>query len=343
MATTALVAARWSMTFEKEGLPESPWLVADIGGTNARFALVRGSGRTIDEVVSVRCAEFTGPLDALRAYLDRVGVACPRVAAFAVAAPVLADTIRLTNSAWAISCAALQRGLALERLLVINDFAALAHALPVLQPAQYRVFAGPAPAAGLAMAVIGPGTGLGVAAIVPSPRGWSAVPSEGGHATLSASTPFELEVLQDMRRRFEHVSAERVLSGIGLPTLYGCVAALRGEPGEVRNAEEVTQRAIAGEPCATATLDMFCALLGGFAGNVALTFGARGGVFIGGGIVAELGEAFFRSPFRARFESKGRFTPWLQEVATPLITAPHAALQGAAAALAEVLGATATS
>lgn len=326
------------MTFEKEGLPETPWLVADIGGTHARFALVRGSGRTIDEIVSVRCADFAGPQEALRAYLDRVGVACPRVAAFAVAAPVLADAIHLTNSAWAFSRAALQRALGLEHLLVINDFAALAHALPALQPAQYRVFAGPAPAAGFAMAVIGPGTGLGVAAIVPSPRGWIAVPSEGGHATLSAATPLEFEVLQAIRRRVEHVSAERVLSGIGLPTLYSAVAVLRGEPGEVRNAAEVTQRAIAGETCAAATLDMFGALLGGFAGNVALTFAARGGVFIGGGVAAELGEAFLRSPFRDRFECKGRFTPWLREVATPLITAREAALLGAAAALAEALG-----
>ena len=330
------------MTSEKRALPETPWLVADIGGTHARFALVRGSGRAIDEVVSVRCADFTGPQEAVRAYLERIGVACPRVAAFAVAAPVLADAIRLTNSAWAFSRAALRSALGLGHLLVINDFAALAFALPALQPAQYRVFAGPAPAAGLAMAVIGPGTGLGVAAIVPSPQGWIAVPSEGGHATLSAATLFELEVLQAIRQRFEHVSAERVLSGIGLPTLYGAVAMLRGEPGEVSNAEEVTQRAIAGEACAAAALDLFCALLGGFTGNVALTFAARGGVFIGGGIVAELGEAFLRSPFRDRFESKGRFTPWLREVATPLITAREAALFGAAAALAEALGAALT-
>jgi glucokinase len=327
------------MTLDRENLVEAPWLVADIGGTNARFALVRGGGRFIDEVASMRCADFTGPQEALREYLDRVGVTCPRVAAFAVATPVLTDAIQLTNSAWAFSRAALQSALGLDRLLVINDFAALAHALPTLQPAQYRVFAGPAPAAGEAMAVIGPGTGLGVAAIVPSPRGWIAVPSEGGHATLSAGTPFELEVLQAIRRRFEHVSAERVLSGIGLPTLYTAVAAVRGEPGEVRNAEEVTRRAIAGETCAAATLDTFCALLGGFAGNIALTFGAHGGVFIGGGIVAELGEPFLRSSFRERFESKGRFTPWLREVATPLITAREAALLGAAAALAEALAA----
>jgi glucokinase len=294
--------------------PETPWLVADIGGTNARFALVHGGGRTIDEVASLRCADYAGPQDALRAYLD---------------AP--AWRVRgWPRSPW-------QRSLQLERLLVINDFAALVRALPALQPAQYRVFAGPAPAAGSAMAVIGPGTGLGVAAIVPSPRGWIAVPSEGGHATLSADTPFELEVLQEMRRRFAHVSAERVVSGIGLPALYESVAQVRGEPGQVGSAAEVTQRAIAGEVRAAATLDMFCALLGGFAGNVALTFAARGGVFIGGGIAAQLGEMFFRSPFRDRFESKGRFTPWLREVATPLITAPQAALLGAAAALAEAI------
>lgn len=325
------------MTADKAALIEAPWLVADIGGTNARFALARDGGRRLDEVASVRCADFAGPEEAVRGYLDDLGVACPCVAAFAVAAPVLADAIHLTNSTWAFSRVSLQRALGLEEFVVINDFAALAQALPSLQPAHYRVFAGPVPAAGAAMAVLGPGTGLGVAAIVPSSRGWVVVPGEGGHATLSASTPFELEVLQAIRRRFDHVSAERVLSGMGLPTLYGAVSTLRGEPGAVRDGEEVTRRAIGGEAAAAATLDMFCALLGEFAGNVALMFGARGGVFLGGGIVGQLGELFVRSPFRDRFESKGRFTPWLREVATPLIIAPEAALLGAAAALAVAL------
>ena len=325
------------MTFDKAPPIEAPWLVADIGGTNARFALARDAGRALDEFASARCADFAGVEEAVRGYLDGLCGACPRAAAFAVATPVLGDAIHLTNSRWAFSRAALQRALGLEALVVINDFVALAHALPTLQPAQYRVFAGPAPTAGAAMAVVGPGTGLGVAAIVPAPRGWIVVPSEGGHATLSATTPFEFEVLQAIRGRFDHVSAERVLSGLGLPTLYAAVADVRGERGAARDGEEVTRRAIGGEASAAATLDMFCALLGEFAGNVALMFGARGGVFIGGGIVAQLGELFVRSPFRDRFESKGRFTPWLREVATPIITAPHVTLQGAAAALAVAL------
>ena len=185
-----------------------------------------------------------------------------------------------------------------------------------------------------AMAVIGPGTGLGVAGILPTPHGWVAIPGEGGHATLSAADDFESDLLRCVRQHHPHVSAERLLSGIGLPVLQAAVAAVLGQSVPALSAEAVVERALAGaDAVSICCLDTFCALLGSFAGNVALTMGARGGVYIGGGIVPRLGERFFASSFRQRFESKGRFQRYLQAIPTSLITDTLAALGGAALAL----------
>jgi glucokinase len=184
--------------------------------------------------------------------------------------------------------------------------------------------------------VIGPGTGLGVAGLVPTPHGFVAVPGEGGHATLAAVDDFESELLAAARRMHPHVSAERLLSGIGLPVLHAAVAAVLGQtpPQPPLTAGEIVERGLAGsdEVCGRA-VDSFCALLGSFAGNVALTLGARGGVYIGGGIVPRLGERFFESRFRERFEAKGRFQTYLQAIPTALITDTLAALSGAAQAI----------
>jgi glucokinase len=185
------------------------------------------------------------------------------------------------------------------------------------------------------MAVIGPGTGLGVGTCVPTPGGgWIALAAEGGHVTASAADDFEAEVLRLVRSEFGHVSAERVLSGIGLPNLYRAIVRMRGGHLEDLAPAAITERALAAEdPHCVATLDTFCAMLGSFAGNVALTVGARGGVFISGGIVPRLGDWFVRSRFRERFEAKGRFSPYLAAIATALVTARYPAMTGAAQAI----------
>ena len=197
---------------------------------------------------------------------------------------------------------------------------------------------GLAPQPGGTMAVIGPGTGLGVAGVVQTPRAWLALPGEGGHATLSAADDFESALLAWVRGRHEHVSAERLLSGIGLPLLHQALAAVNGEPADELSAQDIVERGLAdaGGLCGR-TLDAFCALLGSFAGNVALTLGARGGVYIGGGIVPRLGERFFDSRFRERFEAKGRFRSYLAGIPTVLITDTLVALEGAAVAVAQNL------
>jgi glucokinase len=331
---------------------QRPWLVADIGGTNARFGWVPPGSLVPEHVVSLAVAEHAGPVAAARAYLSGLeaarggAAAVPHAAAFAVATAVGSDHVALTNSDWAFSRESVRGQLGLDALLVLNDFEALALSLPKLTPAQVRPILAPRqvgaaglakPAPGCALAVIGPGTGLGVAGIVPTPHGWVALPGEGGHASLAPADDFEAALLAAVRNEFRHVSAERLLSGIGLPVLHGAVAAVTGSAvplAQPLTASEIVARGLSGEDEACVrTLESFCSLLGGFAGNVALTLGARGGVFIGGGIVPRLGEHFYASRFRERFEAKGRFQAYLQAIPTALITDTLAALTGAALAL----------
>jgi glucokinase len=320
-----------------------PWLVADVGGTNARFGTVAGPGAPVEDVRVLSVAGHAGPAAAVRAYLDgqQPGQAKPRSAAFALATALDGDRIELTNGAWGFSRAGTQEELGLQTLLCLNDFEAQALSLPRLRPHQLRAWGTPPPAAeqiatGTVLAVIGPGTGLGVGGVVRAPGRWLALPGEGGHATLAPADDFESAVLSQARREFPHVSAERFLSGIGLPVLCRAVAAVLAEGEDVAAlpTEQIVARGLSGEsPACVRTLDLFCALLGGFAGNVALTLGSRGGVFIGGGIVPRLGERFFQSEFRRRFEAKGRFESYLRGIPTALITDTLAALSGASMAL----------
>ena len=336
-----------------------PWLLADVGGTNARFGWLAAGADRVTQVATLPVAAHAGPAQAAQAYLAGVAQALgaayrqPRAGAFAVATAVGSDEIAFTNSGWAFSRAATGRALKLDELLVLNDFEALALSLPRLSAAQLRVWHPAAAAlaqaqaqAGITQAtqaahatratraVIGPGTGLGVAGLVATAHGWVAVPGEGGHATLSAADDFEAALLAAVRRVHAHVSAERLLSGIGLPVLHAGVAAVAGVAVAALTAEEIVERGLAGsDALCSQTLDSFCALLGSFAGNVALVLGARGGVYIGGGIVPRLGERFFKSRFRQGFEAKGRFQSYLQAIPTALITDTLAALNGAVQAL----------
>ena len=331
------------------GAVRRPWLVADIGGTNARFGYIPAAAGPVQHVQTLACADHDSPAAAAQAYLSQLAAQLgaqyqqPGAAAFAVATAVAGDRVAFTNNGWAFSSAQTQAQLGLHALRVLNDFEALALSLPHLGPHQLRAIPGMSPAgntvapdaSGLARAVIGPGTGLGVAGIVHTASGWVALPGEGGHATLAAANEQEAAVLAVVRRSFPQVSAERLLSGIGLPELHKALGVVMGQVVSANlDARDIVQQGVAGlDPLCSQTLDMFCALLGSFAGNVALTLGARGGVYIGGGIVPRLGERFFASAFRARFEAKGRFQPYLQAVPTWLITDTLAALTGAASAL----------
>lgn len=313
-------------------------LLADIGGTNIRLAWQDQPGGPLHDTRVLPCAQYPTVDAAIRTYLAEVNIATPREAAFGIANPVTGDEVRMTNHSWSFSQSALKAALGLQRLVVINDFTALALALPTLEPAQLRQVGGGTAVPGCAIALVGPGTGLGVSGLVFPPGSHQGVPlaGEGGHVTLAAQTQLEFDVLRILQARYGHVSAERAVCGAGLVDLYHAVRQLAQAGGaEVSSAAQVTELALQGnDPLALQALELFCAFLGNVAGNLALTLGARGGVYIGGGVVHRLGTWFDQSPFRTRFESKGRFQSYLAPIPCWVIDPSAApALHGAARAL----------
>ncbi|MGE5547544.1 MAG: glucokinase [Solirubrobacterales bacterium] len=315
----------------------APALIADIGGTNVRFALVR-PGTAPSDVMAMRCADYPGPAEAAKAYLALVGGEAPQRAALAVASPVTGDRIDLTNSAWNFSVDAVRRDLGLERLDVVNDFTAVALSVRHLVGADLMPLGGGLPAADAPIAVLGPGTGLGVSALVPTPAGnWIAVATEGGHATMAPVDDRESAILAFLRHRFGHVSAERVLSGPGLVNLYEAVAAVAGQEPVYTTPDAISQRGQDGTcPLCREALDTFFAMLGTVAGNLALSLGARGGVFVAGGILPRMRDALAASQFRERFEAKGRFKAYLGPIPCWLVVHPQPAFAGLAALATEL-------
>ena len=302
-------------------------LLGDIGGTNARFALARDG--EIRMLASLRVAEHATASAALAEILQGLAGPRPRRAVFACAGPVEAGAIALTNSDWRLEEAALEAEFGFDRVLLVNDFAAVAWALPHLEAADLEAIGGGAAKVGRPSVVLGPGTGLGVAAFLPVPLGPQVVTGEGGHVTLPAADGREAEVLARLRARLGHVSAERLLSGDGLVRLYETLAEIDGERAPPRTASEITAAAVSGDGAASgAALAMFCAMLGGFAGNLALTWGAQGGIYIAGGIAPRLLPQLAESAFRARFEAKGRFRPYLEAIPTWIVRHPEPAFLG---------------
>ena len=310
-------------------MPGSPplRLVADVGATNVRFALC-AEGESPCTSSTLACADFDGIEAAARAFLERAeSGARARHGIFAVAGPVTGDTVAMTNHAWRFSVGELKRALGMERLVVVNDFTAVALSLPHLGADGLRRIGAGSPVAGTPMAVIGPGTGLGVSALVPAAGSWIPIAGEGGHRDFAAHGEQELTVLRYLQARHGHVSLERVLSGSGL---VACYRALGGLEYPIPNAAGIGERAADGYTIATAAVGLFSEVLGAAAGDLALTLGARGGVYIAGGIVPKLGATFAAERFRRRFEAKGRFRDYLAEIPTHLITAKAPALVGLA-------------
>jgi glucokinase len=311
-----------------------PRLVGDIGGTNARLALIPAPDHAPEQIRSLPCADFPGPREAIEHYLALSGQPRPRWCAFGIANPVDGDAVRMTNHHWAFSIRELQTALGLERLLVLNDFTALALAVPALAGEDVEQVGGGEPLARRAIGLLGAGTGLGVSGLLPCGGDYLPLEGEGGHVTLAAANDHEAALIAWLATRYPHVSAERLLSGPGLVSLYEAHAAVAGAPAEALGAADISARALAGTcPLCVNTLETFCAMLGTVAADLALVLGARGGIYIGGGIVPRLGAFFARSPFRARFEQKGRFSGYLARIPTFVIRAPTPALTGAARAL----------
>jgi glucokinase len=304
-------------------------LIADVGGTFARFALTDAQC-SLNAVEVLRCDEFDGILEAIKAYLHHVNGPAPRRAGIAIATPVTQDAVRMTNHHWQFSIRDLEAKLALEKLTVVNDFVALAMSIPLLGAGQTHQIGPGYPRPGGTIAIVGPGTGLGVAGLIPIENGrWQALPSEGGHMSFAPQDDLELEILDFAQREFVHVSFERLVSGPGLALLYRALAALEGENCEALDASAIVGLAQSNQdPLASQAIALFCRIFGSFAANIALTMGAVGGVYLGGGMIDRLGKLFDHHLFRARFEAKGRYRTYLHDIPTSVICAPHPALLG---------------
>ena len=322
-------------------MPQTPSdtarLLADIGGTNARFAWQAAPGAPITDVQVLPGAHYPTLQAAMHAYLDGLGRGAPAAVAIAIANPITGDMVRMTNHDWAFSQSAVKAEFGLRTLRMLNDFTALALALPDLPAAELRQVGGGEAVPGVAMGLVGAGTGLGVSGLLPDGHGgWVPLEGEGGHVTLPATTARERTVMDGLIRRYGHASAERVCCGQGLVDTCAILCEADGVTVQgLDSASAVSEAALkAGHPQALETLNIFCAMLGSVAGNLALTRGARGGVYVGGGIVPRLGAWFDASPFRERFENKGRFTGLLQGMPVWVITSAQSpALLGAARAL----------
>ena len=302
-------------------------LLGDIGATHARFAVLdRGE---IGRAQIIEVADHERIEDAIGTYLNDIPAnEKPDAAAFAVAGPVTGDFIVMMNSPWNFSTEAMRHNFGWTALHVFNDFVANALAVPHLPPDQVLQVGEGAPVPNAAIAVVGPGTGLGVGGLIHSDGRWIAIPGEGGNVTLAALDSREAAIIDILRRQYAHVSAEIVLSGPGLVNLYDSLCELAGKPTTASTPEHVTHLYPGCDPQCREAVSMFCAMLGTFAGDVALTFGARGGVYIMGGIVPKIYEIFRHSAFRERFEFKGRYRQYLSAIPTYVVTHPFPAFLG---------------
>ncbi len=313
---------------------DSPRLIADIGGTYARFAVETASGR-FEHLAVLRCAEHEDFHAAVKAFMATLPSERIRHAAIAIANPVEGDKVRMTNYHWQFSIEQMRERLELETLVVVNDFTALAMALPRLSPGERRQVGAGAPRGHSVVGLLGAGTGLGVSGLIPAGDGWVALGTEGGHTSFAPRDAREQHILAYAQQQFTHVSFERLLSGPGLELIYRALCVRDGWAVPALPAPEITRLGLAGQDALCAeTLDAFCSMLGTAAANLAVTLGALGGIFIGGGIVPRLGDYFDRSPFRARFEDKGRFSDYVKAIPTYVVTAEHATFMGVSAILA---------
>lgn len=302
-----------------EGAGSEGVVLGDVGGTNVRFAVFRDGA--VGPIAHMSVAHYPQFADALGAFMaDRRDCGTIRHALFGVAGVVEDERSALTNNPWVVAADELRVRFGFSDVHIVNDFEAVAWSLPRFAASDLRVIGGRAAKKDAPMIVLGPGTGLGVAAYLRTERGGLVVRSEGGHSTLPSGSAREDAIIARLRQQFGHVSAERALSGHGLENLYRAIASLESRNVPDRKAAEITRAALAGT-CAIScmTVETFCALLGAVAGNFALTFGAQGGVYVAGGIISHIRDFLPQSQFRARFEAKGRLTPYVEAIPVYLI------------------------
>ena len=314
-----------------------PYIVADIGGTNARFGLVTALDSqkrkfTLENQQTFSSREFAGIEEAVGCYKETLGGESIRGACLAVAGPVAGEQIKLTNLNWNFSINAAQSALGLHDLHIINDFAAYAYAIQYLDQSHLRCINEGTAIQGCPVAVVGPGTGFGVAALVQQYGRVNVLATEGGHMSLAANTPLQAAIKEQLSRKYSLVSIERVFSGPGLRHLYHALAAVEGAKTEELSTAEISQRALDGsdEMCLR-TLSLFCSWLGAVTGDLALALGARGGVFLGGGILPRIADFLIESEFQQSFTTKDQMSHYLKDLPVQLVTKGNSALIGAAA------------
>jgi glucokinase len=309
-------------------------LVGDIGGTNARFALVR-SGEVAPEAIEVlRCSDYDNLDSAIGDYLQRSGVAEVQKVCLAVASPVSGTQVRMTNNHWRFDSEEVRRQFGWSAFKVINDFTAMALGVPhVAADKLVHVCGGPGNASRPRL-VIGPGTGLGVSGLVPLRDGWVPLMTEGGHVDFAPTDETEMAVLRILKARFGRVSVERILCGQGLLNLYQAHAEIQDVAAPLDAPEKITAAALDhSDSLARYSLRHFCEILGRVAGNAVLTLGSTGGVYLCGGILPRFIDFFLESPFQKGFEDKGRMRPLLEATPVYVVTEGYTGLLGAAEAL----------
>ncbi len=308
-------------------------LIGDIGGTNARFALANPESTGFSDVIELKCADFPTTVAAIHHYLQTVDAGTPDAVCLAAAGPVIDDAVDITNNDWEISVAAISAEFDKPAMRLLNDFGALAYSIPFLAPDE-SIAVGPfldyrLPEGDCKVAILGPGTGLGIAGLYRRDDRLVPITGEGGHVGFSPETPLQIELLRALAEKYERVSTERLVAGSGLPDVYEALALVRGVPAARKNAAEIFADADRDE-IAAETVDVFFEMLGQAAGDLALTIGAFDAVYIAGGIAKRYPDILQSSRFRSAFESKGRFRHVMEQIATRLITHEQPGLLGAA-------------
>lgn len=313
-------------------------LVGDVGGTNARLALCHVENGEITQAKTYSGLDFPSLEAVVAHYLKEHNVTVTD-GCIAIACPITGDWVAMTNHTWEFSIAEMKKNLGFEHLEIINDFTAVSMAIPMIKPEHLIKFGGSEPVEGKPVAVYGAGTGLGVAHLVHVDKRWVSLPGEGGHVDFAPNSEEEGIILEELRAEIGHVSAERVLSGPGLVNLYRAIVKSDGREPERYEPKDITERALE-DSCTDCrrALSLFCVIMGRFGGNLALTLGCFGGVYIAGGIVPRFLEFFKASGFRGGFEDKGRFKDYVKDIPVYLIVHDQPGLLGAGAHLRQTLG-----
>jgi glucokinase len=312
-----------------------PYIVADIGGTNARFALVTGKTNQnvhIEQIHILSTHDHKSLADALRAYLNIIGSVNAQAACLAVAGPVVGDSVKLTNLNWEFSCAAMAKEFGFKHFVAMNDFAAVASACGQMSDEYLLTIKKGEDLNNANKAVFGPGTGLGVAGLVNHQGRWLPIPCEGGHVNLAPASEFEAEVIKAAIKQYGHVSAEMFISGPGLVHLYKSICQVHNQIAQDCTPADITTAALNnGDKIMAETLATFCSFLGSFAGNLALTYGAKGGIYMAGGILPRFTDYLTNSLFTQQFNNKGVMSRYVETIPAKLIIHPETAFVGAAA------------